>query len=366
MRKIIILSIILYFVLAVVACKKDAEEIQEVSNTIKLDSTPYTIDYGMFPIPLIAIDNPLTVQGVLLGRMLFHEKMLSGNNTMSCSSCHKQEFAFSDTAKFSVGIDGLIGKRNSMSAVNMAWNTNGFFWDGRAELLRHQSLLPIQDVLEMNETLENVVAKLNNNQQYKDQFVRSFGSPEITNEKISFALEQFMNSIVSNQSKYDKYLAGTVLLDSSEERGRELFFAEFNPFFPEISGADCAHCHSGDNFSNNQYMNNGTKTDIEMIDLGRFDVTQNIGDKGKFKVPTLRNIELTAPYMSDGKFANLEEVINHYNGGLKISSTLDPALEQTMSTGLLLSSQDKADLVAFLKTLTDNALKTDNKYSNPF
>jgi cytochrome c peroxidase len=366
MKKIFILSIIVLVIIQIVSCKKDQETDDIVTTIPMLDETAYIIDNGMFPPPPIASDNQLTVQKVLLGRMLFHEKKLSGNNTMSCSSCHKQEFGFTDTAKFSLGIDGLIGKRNSMSAVNMAWNTNGFFWDGRANLLRDQSLMPIQDVLEMHETLSNVVSKLSMEQSYKDQFIRAFGSDQITSEKISFALEQFMNSIVSNRSKYDNYLAGVATLSIEEERGRLLFFQEFNPFFPEESGADCAHCHSGDNFSNNMYMNNGTKTDDEMIDLGRFNVTESSEDKGKFKVPTLRNIELTGPYMSDGSFNTLEEVIDHYNTGLKMSSTLDPALDQVIATGLLLSEQDKNDLVAFLKTLTDYKLITDSKYSSPF
>ncbi len=201
---------------------------------------------------------------------------------------------------------------------------------------------------------------------YKDQFIRAFGSSEITAERISLALEQFMNSIVSNNAKYDRYLRGEVTLDSMEERGRKLFFTEYNPFFPQESGADCAHCHGGDNFENDQYMNNGTKAESEIVDIGRQKVTNNSVDKGKFKVPTLRNIALTAPYMADGSMRTLEQVINHYNNGLKVSSTLDPALEQTREKGLMLTDTDKAALVKFLHTLTDETLLNNKEYSNPF
>jgi cytochrome c peroxidase len=276
-----------------------------------------------------------------------------------------QQFSFTDTAKFSVGIHGVLGKRNSMSVVNMAWNTGGFFWDGRANLLRTQALIPIEDELEMGERLENVVTKLTASKTYREQFMRAFGSEEITTTKIALALEQFMNSIISNDTKYDKSLRGEIALDSSEERGRRLFFAEYNPGFPQQSGADCAHCHSGANFSNNRYMNNGTKTDAEMTDIGRQAVTGNNNDKGKFKVTTLRNIALTAPYMSDGSIKTLEAVIDHYNNGLKESATLDPALRFTKEKGLMLTTQDKADLVAFLKTLTDYSLLNNPAYSDP-
>ncbi len=359
------LSCIISVVLFTIACKKDTP-VDNQQPIATYDATPYFLNYGKFPEPPIAKDNLLTMQGVKLGRMLFYETQLSRNNTQSCASCHQQQFAFNDTAQFSIGIKGLQGKRNAMSAFNMAWNTNGFFWDGRANLLRHQSLMPIQDELEMDETLDNVVVKLKASQMYKDQFIRAFGSSEITAERISLALEQFMNSIVSNNAKYDKYLRGEVTLDSMEERGRKLFFTEYNPFFPQESGADCAHCHGGDNFENDQYMNNGTKAESEIVDIGRQKVTNNSVDKGKFKVPTLRNIALTAPYMADGSMRTLEQVINHYNNGLKVSSTLDPALEQTREKGLMLTDTDKAALVKFLHTLTDETLLNNKEYSNPF
>ena len=335
-------------------------------EVIPKDETPYNLSYGDLPVPVLPSDNPLTVQGVELGKMLFYETMLSKDGTQSCASCHRQEDGFSDTTQFSIGVENLPGKRQAMPVFNMAWHTNEFFWDGRAHLLRDQSLKPIQDPLEMNETLENVITKLSGEKEYRDQFSRAFGSTEITSEKMSLAMEQFMMSIVSYQSKYDEYLAGTTQLTASEERGRVLFFAEYNPFFPDQSGADCAHCHSGRNFENDEYMNNGLDTDANITDIGREEVTEDANDKGKFKVPSLRNIEMTRPYMHDGRFQTLEEVIEHYNSGIKTSTTADPTVLNTQSTGLFLNAQDKEDLLNFLKTLTDDTFLNNSEYASPF
>ncbi|MGB0863208.1 MAG: cytochrome-c peroxidase [Saprospiraceae bacterium] len=335
-------------------------------EVIPKDETPYNLSYGDLPVPVLPSDNPLTVQGVELGKMLFYETMLSKDGTQSCVSCHRQEDGFSDTTQFSIGVENLPGKRQAMPVFNMAWHTNEFFWDGRAHLLRDQSLKPIQDPLEMNETLENVITKLSGEKEYRDQFSRAFGSTEITSEKMSLAMEQFMMSIVSYQSKYDEYLAGTTQLTASEERGRVLFFAEYNPFFPDQSGADCAHCHSGRNFENDEYMNNGLDTDANITDIGREEVTEDANDKGKFKVPSLRNIEMTRPYMHDGRFQTLEEVIEHYNSGIKASTTADPTVLNTQSTGLFLNAQDKEDLLNFLKTLTDDTFLNNSEYASPF
>lgn len=361
--KIFVVSSLVLFIL--LACKKNKSDSPEEEEIVQ-DNTPYVLDKGSFPLPPIAGDNKLTAQGVLLGRMLFYEKLLSRNNSISCSSCHMQEFAFTDTARFSLGVLGLKGKRQAMPVFNTAWHTNDFFWDGRAHLLRDQSLKPIQDTLEMFESLTAVVAKLNTRSTYTAQFARTFGSGEITPGRISLALEQFMNSIVSNGSRYDQFLAGTTTLTTSEENGRKLFFQEYNKFFPNQSGAECAHCHGGFNFTNNDYMNNGLDSDASVTDIGREKVSGNSADRAKFKVPSLRNVELTAPYMHDGRFRTLEEVVDHYNSGLKSSSHIDPALENTRSTGLMLNSQQKADLVNFLKTLTDRGLTGNKNYATPF
>lgn len=342
-----------------------SEEADSNGPSLGLDNTPYSLNVGAFPPPSIAVDNPLTIQKVALGRMLFYEKRLSLNNSMSCASCHRQEHAFSDTSRFSIGVHGLPGKRQAMAIFNMAWNTNGFFWDGRAPLLRNQSLMPIEDSLEMAEELQNVIDKLSVLPNYRDQFTRAFGSEEITAERMSLAMEAFMASITSVNSRYDAYLRGEVQLNASEERGRWLFFQEYNPFFPEQSGADCAHCHANLNFENDLYMNNGVDAS-EFSDPGRALVTGNPMDHGKMKVPSLRNIALTAPYMHDGRFSNLHEVVAHYNNGLQSSATLDPALAMTLPNGLLLSDQDIDDLVAFLLALTDQDLLTEEAFSNPF
>jgi cytochrome c peroxidase len=328
------------------------------------DTASYTLDYGGLPEPELPGDNLLTEQGVKLGRMLFYETRLSGDNSLACASCHKQENAFTDTNRFSTGIDGLEGHRQAMSAVNMLWNTNGYFWDGRAQKLRDQSIIPIQDDLEMNETMENVVEKLEQDTLYKHQFFRAFGSEDISSHRIGLALEQFMNSIVSYRSKYDLFLEGEATFTEKEELGMELFFEEYNPYFPETSGADCGHCHGGKNFSSQEYMNNGL--DSIYNDNGRYDVTGLESDRGAMKVTTLRNIELTAPYMHDGRFKTLEEVIDHYNEGLRYNASLDPALAMTMGTGLMLNNTDKDALIAFLRTLTDSILIQDSRYASPF
>jgi len=340
---------------------------REEEPTVEQDLTPYVLVLpDHVPPPILPNDNALTETKVHLGKMLFYETELSGDGTMSCATCHMQASAFTDTAQFSVGINGLEGHRNAMAVFNMAWNTNGFLWDGGPQLLRHQSLLPIQDGLEMDETLDDVIAKLSANQVYIDAFIRAFGDELITPQRMSLAMEQFMLSITSFSSKYDRYLAGQTELTESELRGLELFTTEYNEFFPEYSGADCQHCHGGINFSNSQFMNNGLDAEGTHEDLGRFVVTGNAEDVGRFKVTSLRNIALTAPYMHDGRFNTLEEVLDHYDHGLQESSTLDPALAATMSTGLMLTDQDKADLIAFMNTLTDDGLTTETAFASPF
>jgi cytochrome c peroxidase len=353
----------LFTALLLVACGDDEDP---VTAPPVYDDTPYVLSYGSLPAPRLPQDNKLTEQKVLLGRMLFYETMLSKDGSQACASCHLQADGFSDPNRFSVGVEGLLGNRQAMPVFNMAWHTNEFFWDGRATLLRDQALKPIQDPLEMNETLENVIGKLNDSKMYRDQFVRAFDSEVITEEKLALALEQFMLSIVSNQSKYDRYLAGEVELTESEERGLMLFEGEYNPFFPEFSGADCFHCHGGKNFENDQYANNGLDTDATFTDLGRENVTQNPADRAKFKVPSLRNVAITAPYMHDGRFQTLEQVIDHYNEGINNSSTVDPTVEYTRELGLFLTPQDKIDLINFLHTLTDEVMMSEPAYQSPF
>lgn len=351
--------------LSIVACKK--EDVTDI-DPAKYDDTAYTLNFtnGTLPTPNIPESNPLTVEKVKLGRMLFYETMLSRTGEVSCASCHNQQDAFSDINTFSTGVDGNQGTRQAMAIFNMLYNTNQFFWDGRANLLREQSLMPIQDHLEMDETLPNVVSKLENSSLYVDQFKRAFQNGAINPKNISLALENFMFTLISEDSKYDRFLAGKATLTASEERGRQLFFQEYNEFFPNDSGADCAHCHSGNNFENDLYMNNGLDTDAEFQDFGRENATNDPSDRAKFKVTSLRNIAVTPPYMHDGRFNTLEEVIDHYNEGIKNSSTVNPALLGTNATGLMLDAQEKEDLINFLHTLTDETFLNNPEFASPF
>lgn len=349
------------------ACQKDNGNPDQIIPEVlpDFDSTSFSIDYGIMPEPDLPEDNPLTVEKVKLGRMLFYDNILSKGEIQSCATCHIQEDGFSDIRQFSLGVEELPGKRQAMGVFNMAWHTNAFFWDGRALLLRDQALMPIQDPLEMNETLENAVAKLQNSQIYRFQFARAFKDPIITAEKMALAMEAFMLTIVSNNSRFDQFLMGEYTFTDEEERGYDLFFTEFDPTGAE-KGGECFHCHAGINFTNNMYMNNGLDSEEEFEDEGYFATTGQPGDMARFKVPSLRNIATTPPYMHDGRFETLEEVMDHYNSGVIESSTVDDLLQYNIDPGLQLTAQDKADLVAFLKTLTDETFLANPEYSDPF
>ena len=344
------------------ACKPDPVDKPKVYGA----PTPFTWDQKpFFPPPPIKADNPLTVEGIELGRHLFFETKMSGDNTQSCGSCHNQELAFTDNGKrFSNGITGAVGTKNSMPMFNLVWQDR-FFWDGRAASLREQVLMPIEDPTEMHDLLPNVVNKLNETDLYPELFGKAFGDEAITSERIAKALEQFLFSLVSGDSKFDKYRANPVLnpLSTSEARGLELFMREFSP--PGSGrpvGADCFHCHGNHLFQVKIFANNGLD---ENPALGFEAVTNDPFDRGKFKTPSLRNVALTAPYMHDGRFNTLEEVIDHYNEGLKDSPTIDPNLK-SQGVGLGLTAQDKADIIAFLHTLTDTVFVNNPAFSNPF
>lgn len=335
------------------------------------DPTPYVLDRQLLPQgPPLPANVTLTQQTVLLGKMLFHEKMLSKDNSQACVDCHLQRDAFTDARRFSVGVEGKEGGRQAMTIFNVAWMrpaggpgvARGFFWDGRAATLREQSLMPIQDPLEMNETLENCVAKLSASEKYRDQFIRAFGDDTVTSERMGIAMEQFMFSIVSGNSKFDRVAASTAAYTPEEQRGRDLYFSEMDPD-NNLRGAECFHCHNGPNFTNDGFMNNGLDAEADFTDLGRFDVTGNPQDRARFKVTSLRNIEKSSPFMHDGRFTTLEEVVDHYNTGVKPSSTVDNQLRLNLRPGGLgLTEQEKSDLIAFLKTLTDETLFTNPEY----
>lgn len=327
-----------------------AEAAAKSNALIAPDSTPYRFRFSStFPRPALPLDNPLTEEGVMLGERLFHDKKLSGNGTQSCADCHDRRHFFSDARTFSIGAFGDTGTRQSMPLYNLAWKSS-FFWDGRAPTLRAQSLQPIENPIEMHAKLPEVVEHLKQAPHYPEMFKAAFGSPEINSDRLSRALEQFLLTLVSDDSKFDRAMRGQAQLTAEEQRGAELFNTEFDPARGQ-RGADCFHCHGGPMFQSAAFSNNGLSL---TKDAGRFDATKLDGDHGKFAVPSLRNVARTAPYMHDGRFATLEEVIDHYDHGLHQSPTLDPNLAKHPSEGLQLSEADKAALVAFLKTLTDH------------
>jgi cytochrome c peroxidase len=314
------------------------------------NAAPYRFSFSkFFPQPNLPCDNPLTGEGVALGGKLFFDRRLSSNDRLSCAACHRPNDAFSDPRRFSRGVDGEIGTRNAMPLENLAWK-NSFFWDGRAQTLREQVLQPIQNPIEMHESLANVVAKISADKNYSRLFENAFGSPEITADKIARALEQFLLVQVSFDSKYDRVMNGQANFTAQEQRGFELFNTEYDPYHGQF-GADCFHCHGGPLLQSQDFANNGL--DSAFYDLGRYQITKHAGDAGKFAVPSLRNVAVTAPYMHDGRFRTLEEVVEHYCTGMKRSATLDPNLAKHPDGGVPLSMGDKHALVAFLKTLTD-------------
>ncbi len=337
--------------------------------------TPYRFQISItFPIPDLPRDNPLIEERVALGRKLFHETALSKDGSLSCASCHDSKHALTDPRRYSVGVRGQVGTRNAMPLFNLAWR-NSFLWDGRAPSLRAQALMPIQDHTEMDESLTNLVAKLaatgragrallpapatGNDEapglthpanDYPPLFTAAFGSPDITPEKIGLALESFVLTLTSFGSKFDRALKGEAQLSNDEKRGFELFMTEYDPR-REQYGADCFHCHGGPLFQSQTFANNGL--DAVFTDRGRAKVTGKRTDEGKFAIPSLRNVALTAPYMHDGRLVSLEEVVGHYATGMKRSATLDPNLAKHPDGGIGLSQEDQDALVAFLRTLTD-------------
>jgi cytochrome c peroxidase len=309
-------------------------------------------------------NNRVRNQGATLGRVLFYDTALSKNNTVSCASCHDQSKSFSDGNKFSVGFEGGLTARNSMSLANARFYRNGrFFWDERASSLEEQVLMPIQDHIEMGLTLTELEAKLSLRRRYKILFNRAFGDTIITSERISRGLSQFVRSMVSYQSKFDDGLAQTrdprrpfPNFTNSENRGKQLFFS------PQTN---CAQCHSTAAFIGDRARNNGL--DAQLTDLGVGGITGRNNDLGEFKVPSLRNIEVTAPFMHDGRFTTLEQVIEHYNSGVQNSQNLDGRLRRGNGVRRLnLSNTDKIALKDFLLTLTDRVFLTDEKFSSPF
>ena len=297
--------------------------------------------------PVIPIDNPQTVEGIALGKKLFFDPILSIDNTLACVDCHAPENAFTDSDKFSDGVDGIFGNRNSMPLFNLAWNYDEkFFWDGNTFSLEHQAFVPVTDPFEMKSNWTDVESKLQQHAEYPSLFEKAFGASNIDSSLVTKAIAQFERTLISANSKFDKFLLGELNLSPEELNG-------FNVFMDEAKG-DCFHCHGSDKnplWTDNIFHNNGL--DETFADLGLGAVTGDPADNGKFKSPSLRNLEFTSPYMHDGRFASLDDVINHYSQGLKNSSTIDPLMKKVDQGGVGLTDKDKADLKAFLLSLSD-------------
>ena len=309
-----------------------------------------------FPDMPIPADNPTTVEGVELGRKLFFDKSLSRDNSISCASCHAPKNAFSDENRFSKGIDGILGNRQSMVLQNLGWNNN-FFWDGRVSSLEEQALKPVTNPIEMHETWTNASDKINGQSKYKTDFFKAFGSFRADSTLITKAIAQFMRSLISGNAKFDKWKRGEVILTPEELSGFDIY--------RDLNRGDCIHCHVENAlFTDDSFQNNGM--DQTLTDLGLGGVNGNTFDEGKFKVPSLRNLEFSAPYMHDGRFETLEEVIDFYSEEVHADSpNISPLMEHKDKGGALLNSQEKSDLKAFLLTLSDTEFINNPKHQAP-
>ena len=348
MRKFIILIVIL-----ILSCRKKNTVQNEVQIDIDNHNHTHTkLGSSDFPIMPIPIDNETSVEGIALGRKLFYDKSLSGDETQSCGSCHQQSRAFSDNKRFSVGIDGVAGKLNASAIINVGWQSSAF-WDGRANSLEKQALDPVENPIEMHLSWADAVFRIGADKSYRDEFKIVFGTEVITKEMVTKAIAQFERSLISNKSRFDKFLGGSVELTPLELAGYNLFISE---------KAECFHCHGSPLFSDDELHNNG----LDLFpDNGYFFVTSNVHDKGKFRTPTLRNVEFTAPYMHDGRFETLEDVIDFYSDSIKSSPTVDPLMPND-NGGFHWTHLEKLQLVSFLKTLSDTAYINNREFSNPF
>jgi cytochrome c peroxidase len=320
-----------------------------------------------FPDMLVPEDNPFTKEGIELGRYLFYEELLSGDNSQSCATCHAPALAFSDSNQFSTGIAGIQGARNAMPLFNMGWQ-DFYFWDGRAKTLEIQLLEPIPNPIEMHQSWKTTVSKLNEKEVYRNRFLKAFGSPGIDPYRVTKALAQFIRTLISAGSKYDvmyKFQNNLNLSNGEQQLLAQVTPEEWGGFdlFKSLNGADCFHCHNGPLMQVKKYSNNGL--DVVFSDFGRGAITGISNDNGKFKVPSLRNIQLTGPYMHDGRFKTLEEVVNHYSSGIQQSATIDPLIEFAFQGGVQLDAQEKSLLIAFLKTLTDYNFINNPKFQDP-
>lgn len=291
--------------------------------------------------------NKLTTAGFELGRKLFFDPRLSSDNTVSCGSCHQPFSAFAQLDHpVSHGVNNLLGTRNSPALFNLNWHTS-FFWDGGVNHIENQPINPIQNPVEMAEKLPNIIAKISQDQDYKTRFAAAFGSDTINSQRIFKALAQFMGMLVSNNAKYDKYQRGEDggNMNTSELAGLGIFENK------------CASCHKPPLFSDFSFRNNGLLPSV-VNDSGRAHITRDPLDLYKFSVPSLRNLKYTSPYMHDGRFSSLNDVLDHYATGIHPSATLDPLLQ----SGIPLNATERANLLAFLNTLNDESFVKDPRF----
>lgn len=347
------------------------EEPVPINEPFELQAPSY---FGEFQ-HRIPEDNQLTAAGVDLGRHLFYDKRLSRDGSISCASCHQQEKAFQDGEKLAIGIEGRVGERSSQALVNMLWSEK-FNWDGSAASIEEQVSGPLTDPLEMDNDFPTIISTLEGIELYHGKFEESFGTPEITEDRIAKGLAQFLRTLISSDSKYDQYLRGEYQATQQELRGMQLFFTHPEPGI--IRGGNCGDCHVGpltagaiEGFRG--FHNNGLDDD-EQLKNGLMDVTENPMDKGKFKAPGMRNIALRAPYMHDGRFATIEEVLEQYDQHVQMNSNLDILVLEGSNEPIVpgepiklhLTEQEKEDIIVFLNMLTDESFITNNALSNPF
>lgn len=313
----------------------------------------------------IPANNPTTKQGVYLGRMLFYENRLSAANTVSCGSCHHQDKAFTDGLAFSKGVDNVLTSRNSMSLANLLW-ARKFFWDGRADGLEEQAITPLTNPHEMGQSLDASAQKIGKIAAYPPLFKLVYGDSSITGDRIVKAIAQFERTLISANSRYDQYLRSAYQPTPDELKGMELFN---NAPQPEkgIRGANCSHCHGGVKTYMELFHNNGL--DSIPKDAGIAELTSLPADRGRFKVPTLRNIALTAPYMHDGRFKTLDQVLDHYSDHILESASLSSFLRgesnEPGGTSLKLQPLEKKQIIAFLNMLTDQDFIHNPDFADP-
>lgn len=327
-------------------CSKESDAYQDIPLTFETPSN--------FPEPVYDFASNLPTQsGFELGKKLFYDGRLSSDGVISCGFCHIQQDAFTHHGHtVSHGVDNLVGMRNTPSLQNLAFQSV-FMYDGAIEHLDLQPVAPLTNPVEMNGNLATIVVMLKNDPEYKKMFRKAFPDSEINSENMLKALGQFMVMMQSANSRFDKF--------RRSEPGGTMTATELEGY--AVFNAKCVSCHATDLFTDNSFRNNGLPVNPLVNDTGRFGVTQFAPDKYKFKVPSLRNIEKTAPYMHDGRFGTLEAVLNHYASGIVNSATLDPILSANGTLGIVLSATEKTQLTAFLKTLTDTDYLTDSRYS---